>query len=66
MSAVQSIESWLLVPTVQTPTGLMRVAENDGKPVPYGPVDLVAAAPKAADPESGLMEKLLRKLGAGR
>jgi hypothetical protein len=60
---MQSIDSWLLVPTVATAAGLMRVAENDGKPVPYAPI---ASAPDSAPPESGLVKKLLRKLGAAR
>jgi hypothetical protein len=60
--AVQSIETWLLVPTLETPQGLMRVAENDGRPVLYAP-----AAPVApAEPQTGLVEKLLRRLGAAR
>jgi hypothetical protein len=36
---VQNLEAWqlLLVPTVATADGLMRVADNDGKPVPLVP-----------------------------
>ncbi|MET0284584.1 MAG: serine acetyltransferase [Polyangiales bacterium] len=44
---MQTIETWqpLLVPTVATADGLMRVADNDSEPVPY------LARPSAHEPD---------------
>ncbi|HEX5656513.1 MAG TPA: hypothetical protein VFX59_04930 [Polyangiales bacterium] len=62
---MQSLETLqhLFVPTVATPEGRMRVADNDGKPVPYEPRPRVAVR---AEPRPGLVSRLQRKLASLR
>jgi serine O-acetyltransferase len=72
---VSSMETWqpLLVPTVATAEGLMRVAENDAAPVPLGPRPSArvpdwsreACAPFAWRPGQQLM-RALRDYAVGR